>query len=172
MQGVLDGVQAGAGILAVVALVLAIGCLVAAMIVARRARPGPPPEQGQETIDDAALSDLVRDLMTRQQASGQEQWALDQRLDALEARTRGAVQRVGLVRFNPFSDTGGNQSFALALLDGDANGVVLSSLHSRAATRVYVKQVQGGRVEAGLSHEEAEALRQAGVPQVPVATRG
>jgi hypothetical protein len=172
MQGVLDGVQAGAGILAVVALVLAIGCLVAAIIVARRAQSEPPPEPAEAAIEDVALNDLIRDLTARQQASGQDLRAYEQRLDALEARSRGAVQRVGLVRFNPFSDTGGNQSFALALLDGDANGVVLSSLHSRAATRVYVKQVQGGRVEAGLSLEEAEALRQAGVPQVPVSARG
>jgi hypothetical protein len=77
----------------------------------------------------------------------------------LERAQRGAIQRVGLVRFNPFEDTGGNQSFALALLDQQGDGIVISSLHARAATRVYGKAIAGGRSEAALSDEEAEALR-------------
>jgi hypothetical protein len=79
----------------------------------------------------------------------------------LEATGKRAFQRVGLVRFNPFEDTGGNQSFALALLDGHGNGVVLSSLHARTGTRVYAKTLTGGRAEATLSSEETEALNRA-----------
>jgi len=52
------------------------------------------------------------------------------------------IQRVGLVRFNPFNEVGGNQSFALALLDDHGDGVVISSLHNREATRVYGKPVK------------------------------
>jgi hypothetical protein len=77
----------------------------------------------------------------------------------LERIQRKAVQRVGLVRFNPFEDTGGNQSFALAMLDQHGDGLVVSSLHARAGTRVYGKAIAGGRSEAALSEEEAEALR-------------
>lgn len=79
----------------------------------------------------------------------------------LEAVQRKAVQRVGLVRFNPFEDTGGNQSFALAMLDANGDGFVVSSLHARTLTRVYGKAVVGGKAEAALSDEESEALRQA-----------
>jgi Protein of unknown function (DUF4446) len=79
----------------------------------------------------------------------------------VERDLQGAFGRVGLVRFNPFEDTGGNQSFALALLDGRGDGFVVSSLHARAGTRVYAKAVTGGASEAALSAEEAEALRQA-----------
>jgi hypothetical protein len=79
----------------------------------------------------------------------------------LERVQRRAIQRVGLVRFNPFEDTGGNQSFALALLDQHGDGVVVSSLHARALTRVYGKAIANGKAEAALSDEEAEALRQA-----------
>ena len=79
----------------------------------------------------------------------------------LERTQRRAIQRVGLVRFNPFEDTGGNQSFALALLDQHGDGFVVSSLHARAGTRVYGKAIAGGKSEAALSGEEAEALRQA-----------
>ena len=59
-----------------------------------------------------------------------------------------AFQRVGLVRYNPFEETGGNQSFALALLDADGDGWVLSSLHARTGTRVYAKAIVGGRSDA------------------------
>jgi hypothetical protein len=79
----------------------------------------------------------------------------------LEAAQRRAFQRVGMVRFNPFEETGGNQSFALALLDAAGDGWVLSSLHARAGTRVYAKAIKAGRADAGLSAEETAAIAQA-----------
>jgi hypothetical protein len=79
----------------------------------------------------------------------------------LEGNARRAFQRVGLVRFNPFEDTGGNQSFAIAVLDAGGDGFVLSSLHARGGTRMFAKAVSAGRSEANLSAEEAEALSRA-----------
>jgi hypothetical protein len=79
----------------------------------------------------------------------------------LETNGRRAIQRVGLVRFNPFEDTGGNQSFSLALTDAGGDGFVVSSLHARTGTRVYAKALVAGRADSALSAEEAEALRQA-----------
>lgn len=69
-------------------------------------------------------------------------------------------QKVGLVRFNPFAGTGGDQSFCLALLDGEENGLVISSLHSRDTTRIYAKPVKKGKA-AGyeLSVEEVQAIK-------------
>jgi hypothetical protein len=84
---------------------------------------------------------------------------LSARSAILEADGRKAIQRVGLVRYNPFEDTGGNQSFALALTDAAGDGFVVSSLHARTGTRIYAKVVTGGRSDAALSAEEAEALR-------------
>ena len=78
-----------------------------------------------------------------------------------EANLRRSFQRIGLIRFNPFEDTGGNQSFALALLDANGDGIVFSSLHTRAGTRVYAKAVNGGRSETALSEEETHAVRDA-----------
>jgi hypothetical protein len=86
---------------------------------------------------------------------------LTTRSAALEASSRRSVQRVGLVRYNPFEDTGGNQSFALAMTDAGGDGLIVSSLHSRTGTRVYAKRVHAGRSDAALSDEEAEALKQA-----------
>ena len=79
----------------------------------------------------------------------------------VERDLQSSLGRIGLVRFNPFEETGGNQSFALALIDSRGDGFVVSSLHARAGTRVYAKAVAGGASEAALSAEEAEALAQA-----------
>jgi hypothetical protein len=86
---------------------------------------------------------------------------LTARAAVLEAAQRRAFQRVGLVRFNPFEETGGNQSFALALLDAGGDGWVLSSLHARSGTRVYAKAIKAGRADAALSDEESAAIGQA-----------
>jgi hypothetical protein len=72
------------------------------------------------------------------------------------------IQKVGLVRFNPFKDTGGDQSFTLALLDGEGDGIVVSSLHSRTGTRVYAKPILKEKAdEHQLSKEEKEAVEKA-----------
>ena len=70
------------------------------------------------------------------------------------------IQKIGLVRFNPFKDTGGDQSFILALVDAQDTGVVISSLHTRTGTRWYAKGVVRGKgVEYDLSDDEIKALR-------------
>src|SRR5438270_410445 len=77
----------------------------------------------------------------------------------LEQRTRGSLQHIGLVRFNPFDDTGSDQSFAIAMLDDRRDGIVISSLHGRANTRVFAKPVENGTSRHALSDEEADAIR-------------
>ncbi|EKD46192.1 MAG: hypothetical protein ACD_68C00109G0003 [uncultured bacterium] len=69
-----------------------------------------------------------------------------------------SITKVGVVRFNPFGDTGGNQSFAISLLDSKSNGLVLSSLFGREGTRVYCKEVKGGLSEFPLSEEEKQSI--------------
>lgn len=83
------------------------------------------------------------------------------RLAAVEMQGQRAIQRVGVVRYNPFEDTGSNQSFVLAILDARGDGFVLTSMHSRQQTRVFLKSVAAGKSEAALSEEEAQAIRSA-----------
>lgn len=97
--------------------------------------------------------------------------ALSARTSTLESVTQRHYGRVGLVRFNPFDDTGGNQSFALVLLDEADNGLVVSSLHSRSGIRLYAKTMTGGRCETALSTEESQALDIARSQAVVVETR-
>ncbi len=87
---------------------------------------------------------------------------LSERLERFQQGARAHFQRMGLVRFNPFEDAGGDQSFALALLDEEGTGIVISSLHGRDVTRVYGKPVKEG-IETGyeFSEEEKEAVKKA-----------
>ena len=70
-----------------------------------------------------------------------------------------AVQKVGMIRFNPFGEVGGNQSFAVALLDNYNSGVIILSLYSRDGVRIYAKPVKEGKSEYQLSKEEEDALQ-------------
>jgi len=71
------------------------------------------------------------------------------------------VQKVGVVRFNPFKDTGSDQSFAIALMDRSDNGLVISSLFTREGTRVYSKPLEKGKSKYPLSEEEEQAIGRA-----------
>lgn len=82
---------------------------------------------------------------------------------------RGSVQHVGVVRYDAFEDMGGHLSFSTALLNGDGDGVVITSINGRADTRCYAKTVKGGQSDHNLSEEEEEAIRQA-LAGSPVAT--
>ena len=77
----------------------------------------------------------------------------------LEERTRSSLRHIGMVRFNPFEDTGSDQSFAIALLDDARDGIVISSLHGRSNTRIYAKPVEGASSTHALSEEESRAIR-------------
>ena len=108
--------------------------------------------------DGRSLEALLEAHLDKVHDLGREVDKVRARTAVLEVTGRRAFQRVGLVRYNPFEETGGNQSFALALLDADEDGFIISSLHARQGTRVYAKTLTGGRSEGALSDEEAEAL--------------
>ena len=152
-------------ILAIVALVFAVAAV--GLFLRAERRPSEFSPAGARTAD------LERHLAQ-----------LAQRMDAVEAdvdaqrrgtepaprvnasplpRGTAAISRIGLIRFDAFEDAGGAQSFALALVDDDGDGIVLTSLHSRPTTRVYVKAIRRGVADAPLSAEEARALQDAGI---------
>ena len=111
------------------------------------------------------LDEVLDRALARVDGLGQRVEALNALHHELAALAEGSIQRVAVVRFNPFADTGGDQSFAIALLDARGDGIVLSSLHSRSDTRIFAKPVSGGRSGHPLSDEEQEAIRQALAPR-------
>lgn len=81
------------------------------------------------------------------------------KLSELEEANKFCFQKASLVKFNPFSELGGDQSFSLALLDDNDQGIVITSLHGRQATRIYTKLIGDDKVK--LSEEEKKAIKQA-----------
>ena len=80
------------------------------------------------------------------------------RLDAMDGKAARAISRVGLVRFNPFQDTGSDLSFSAALLNDKGDGLVLTSLWGREEVRLYAKPVDKHESRYALSQEEKQAL--------------
>lgn len=152
-------------LLALVAAVMAAAALALTLRAGRR-----PAELGPGGARTTQLERHLAQLAQRMEAVESE---LDDQREGTPSTTRvnasplprgtAAVSRIGLIRFDAFEDAGGAQSFALALMDDEGDGIVLSSLHSRPTTRVYVKAIRRGVADAPLSEEEARALRDAGI---------
>lgn len=87
---------------------------------------------------------------------------LEGRLDRLALDSLANISKVDMVRFNPYQETGGDQSFSIALLNTEGSGLVITSLHSRSGTRVFAKPVERGNPTTHqLADEEREAIRAA-----------
>lgn len=85
-----------------------------------------------------------------------------ERLEGFRKKNLDNFQRIYLKRYNPYHDTGGDQSFSVSLLDGYGNGLVITSLHSRSGTRVFAKPVKGGKQDGfEFSEEEKEVIEKA-----------
>src|SRR5213593_3839037 len=74
---------------------------------------------------------------------------------------QGAIQHVGVVRFDAFEDMGGRLSFSAAILNAHGDGLVITSINGRQDTRCYAKQVRAGTSIHNLSGEEEQAIRDA-----------
>lgn len=87
---------------------------------------------------------------------------LDGKVDKTQVQGLQHIQRIELLRFNPYDDTGGDQSFTLCLLDNEGSGVVITSLHARSGTRVFGKEIVSGKsAKYQLSKEEELVIKKA-----------
>jgi len=130
------------------ALVLVLGRRVRRMRRALRGRPATARAQHADRMEEPEMLAL--------QMAGLREETL-----ALQDAVARAVQLVGIVRFDAFEDLGGMLSFAVAMLDREGSGVVLSSINGRNETRIYAKPVEHGGSRINLSGEEEEAIRRA-----------
>lgn len=116
--------------------------------------------------DEGSLEKLLATHIARVEQVDSRLANLDSEYKKLSVANSLASQKISIVRFNPFGDTGGDQSFSLAVLDAHDSGYVLTSIHGRQGTRVYVKPVDYGKSKYTLSQEEQQALSQA-IKRVP-----
>ncbi len=85
----------------------------------------------------------------------------EDRLEKVESLAQMSIHKVGVVRFNAFSDMGGDLSFAVALLDGAGDGVVISSIYGRNDARTYAKPIKDRKSKYQLNAEEEMAIQSA-----------
>ena len=153
-----------AGIVALAACAVALAALVVAataLVRLRRLRSDQRVLLGGGPADDlvAHAARIEQEFRSLHAYVGEVAARLDGRLGTAEARLDGAIAFRGLVRFDAYNEMSGQQSVAIALLDADQSGIVMSSIHHRDQARLYVKHVVGGEPEYPLSPEEVEAVR-------------
>ena len=86
---------------------------------------------------------------------------MEKHLVEVDKRLNKSIRNIETIRFNPFVDAGGNQSFAIALMNDEKNGVVMSSLYARDRMSIFAKPIVNGKSEFELSSEEKEVLEKA-----------
>jgi len=111
--------------------------------------------KGVEITD---LKKVLEKVLDQGAKNEKEIGSLLKKVDALEETGKLHIQKVGLIRFNPFRELGGDHSFSLAILDAEDSGVVITSLHTRDRTRVYMKRILNGNSDVELSDEEKKVL--------------
>jgi hypothetical protein len=82
-------------------------------------------------------------------------------LKDLKEKNKFCIQKIGMIRFNPFKEVGGDQSFSLALLDENDSGAVITSYYSRKENKIYGKPLKNGKSDYPLSDEEILAIDKA-----------
>jgi len=86
---------------------------------------------------------------------------IEKHLAVVDSRLDKSIRNIETIRFNPFVDAGGNQSFAIAFMNDEKNGVVMSSLYARDRMSIFAKPIINGKSEFELSSEEKEVLEKA-----------
>lgn len=115
-----------------------------------------------------SLEKILLDQLTETRELDQEIQELFEISNRLRELCLKSLHKTSVIRFNPFKEVGGNQSFSVVLLDGKNSGVVLSSLHTREGTRVYAKPVVSGEANGfPFTEEEKAAINQAVTGKAP-----
>ncbi|MFN8475888.1 MAG: DUF4446 family protein [Anaerolineae bacterium] len=154
-------------LVAVAAFLLALIALIWVIVLQRRLSAADRWRRQMETL---ASSDVQTMLQRNIEGLTDASYRIDHlevAVKALTEQVKYCVQYVGVVRFNPYHDTGGDQSFAIAMLDDHSDGLVMTGMHSRNGVRLYAKPVARGRSTYPLSDEERRAIEQAGARVAP-----
>jgi hypothetical protein len=153
-----------AGIVALAGCAVALAALVVAavaLVCLRRLRADQRVLLGAGGTDDlvAHAARIEQEFRSLHAYVGDVAARLDGRVGTTEDRLDNTIAFRGLVRFDAYNEMSGQQSVAIALLDAEQSGLVLSSIHHRDQARLYVKHVVRGDPEYPLSPEEIEAVR-------------
>jgi hypothetical protein len=106
------------------------------------------------------VEELLMNIQQKQTRQIEQTSALTSKVEAFNEALKKMKSKVGIHRYNAFSDTGSDLSFSVAILDELQNGVLLTGIHNREQTYIYAKPVQNGQSQYTLSPEEKEAINQ------------
>jgi len=109
-------------------------------------------------VNKGNLISILERVLEKEKKNSKNIEEIVKRIIRFEEEGKLHVQKVGLIRFNPFKELGGEHSFALALLDGNDEGVLVTGLHTRERTRIYIKSIKKGKSDIELSAEEKKAV--------------
>ena len=112
-------------------------------------------------INKGSLVKLLEKLVRSEGNNSKQIKDLEKEILKMQGDAKSYIQKVALMRFNPFDELGGDHSFTLALLDAHDNGIIFTGLHTRERTRVYVKNIVEGKSPIELSKEEERVLKEA-----------
>jgi hypothetical protein len=159
MSGAESLFSSSAGSIAVVALLLSLLSLGGVVfMLARQQRLLGQYQHLMAGTTGGNLEQMLNDHIAQVRETANRAKAVDRLARELEKASHFSLSHVGVVRYNPFHDTGGDQSFAIALADDLGDGLVLSSLHARDVTRVYAKPLVGWDSTYSMTDEERQAI--------------
>lgn len=115
----------------------------------------------QTFITGTRLEDLLRANLKEVRELSQHVTNHDARLNQAENKLRSGIDRAELIRFNSFDNMGAELSFALALLNQEGTGLVLTGIHSIEECRIYAKPIEKGQAAVKLNQEEKKAIERA-----------
>src|SRR3989338_4439760 len=108
----------------------------------------------------SSQEDLIKNVVSGITKAGEKIETLESKTKFLDGIAKISIQKIGFKRYNPFTETGGDQSFTLALLNQNNDCVIISSLYLREGVRVYGKRIEAGKPKQPLSEEEKEVLQE------------
>ncbi len=106
---------------------------------------------------ESVMASLLQDMEKLHKSNNQ----TDLNIKTIEQKLKTSIRGLETIRFNPFKDSGSNQSFAIALINEEGDGVILSSLYSRERISIFAKPIKKHSSEYELTQEEREALNKA-----------
>ncbi len=117
-----------------------------------------PHKQEDSAAESVSLRAQFADILEKLDHFSDRERVTAKHLQELRKEGLGFIQIVEMMRYNPYGDVGGDQSFSFLLADAKKNGILFTSLHARSGTRSYVKPIVEGKSELELSQEEKKLL--------------
>ncbi len=105
------------------------------------------------------MESLIAEVTKKTKELEEERKKTELQISSIDKRLAQSIRNIETVRFNPFPQAGGNQSFAISLLNDEGNGVVISSLYARDRTSLFAKPIKAGQSEFELTKEEKSVLK-------------